>query len=70
MAILAHELLGLRHYSRSDFIVTPRRGVYILESNTLPGMTPESLFPKSISAVGSSLPELIEHLLSLAQNSK
>lgn len=70
MAVEAHRALGLRHYSRSDFIVTPRRGIFILESNTLPGMTSESLFPKAVNAVGSSLPELIEHLISLALERK
>lgn len=68
MAIAAHEALGLRHYSRSDFIVTPRRGIYILEINALPGLTPESLVPKALGAVGSSLPELVEHLIALAMD--
>ncbi len=36
LAIEAHKALGLRHYSRSDFIVHPKRGIYILETNTLP----------------------------------
>ncbi len=69
MAILAHKALGLRHYSRSDFIVSPR-GIYILETNTLPGMTTESLFPKSLAAVGSSLPEFLDHLITLARERK
>jgi len=66
MARKAHEVLGLRHYSRSDFIVHPKRGVYILETNTLPGLTNESLLPKSLAAVGSSLPQFLDHVLSLA----
>lgn len=61
-----HARLGLRHYSRSDFIVHPRRGIYFLEVNTLPGLTPESLFPKSLAAVGSSLSEFLGHVLDLA----
>lgn len=66
----AHKALGLRHYSRSDFIVSPRRGVYILETNTLPGLTNESLLPKSLEAVGMSQKDFIHHILSLALNSK
>ena len=66
MAIQAHKALGLRHYSRSDFIVHPKRGIYILEVNTLPGLTKESLLPKSIEAVGSSLPQFLDHILTLA----
>jgi D-alanine-D-alanine ligase len=66
LAACIHEALGLRHYSRSDFIVHPKRGVYFLEVNTLPGMTEQSLFPKSLHAVGSSMPEFLDHLIMLA----
>lgn len=65
-AIEAHKALNLRHYSRSDFIVHPRRGVYLLEVNTLPGLTPESLFPKSLKAIGSSISEFLDHIVKLA----
>lgn len=61
-----HEAIGLRHYSRSDFIVTPRGKVYFLEVNTLPGLTAESLLPKSLAAVGCPFPEFLRHLISLA----
>jgi D-alanine-D-alanine ligase len=60
-----HEIFGLRHYSRSDFIIHPKRGVYVLEVNTLPGLTNESLLPKSLKAVGSSVSELIQHIIDL-----
>ncbi len=66
MAADAHHALGLRHYSRSDFIVHPRRGIYFLEVNTLPGLTAESLFPKSLNAVGSHLPEFLDHVITQA----
>lgn len=59
-----HDALGLRHYSRSDFIVSPR-GVYYLETNTLPGVTPESLLPKSLAAVGVRLGDFFSHLIDL-----
>lgn len=64
LATLAHEALGLKHYSRTDFIVSPR-GIYYLETNSAPacGMTEASLFPKSLAAVGISLPEFINHVL-------
>ncbi|MDP6387785.1 MAG: D-alanine--D-alanine ligase [Candidatus Pacebacteria bacterium] len=64
-----HRELGLRHYSRSDFIVSPR-GIYFLEVNTLPGLTEKSLVPKSLSAAGSSLPEFLDHLIELAIHGK
>jgi len=68
MAKHAHEALGLRHYSRSDFIVT-REGIYILEVNTLPGLTEESLVPKSLYAVGATLSEFLDHIITLALKS-
>ncbi len=61
----AHRTLGMRDYSRSDFIVTPKR-VYILETNSLPGLTSESLLPKSLRAVGSSVIEFLHHTISRA----
>ena len=52
-----HQVIGCRHYSRSDFIL--RDGdIYFLEVNTLPGLTPESLFPKATEAVGISIPRV------------
>lgn len=70
LAKAAHQALGLRHYSRSDFIVTPRRGIFILETNTLPGLTSESLFPKALNAVGSNLPDFLDHVLQQALEGK
>ena len=64
-AKLIHRALGLRHYSRSDFIVAPK-GVYYLETNTLPGITAESNLPLELAAVGISLPDFLSHLVNLA----
>lgn len=64
-AISAHKALSLRHYSRSDFILN-RFGVYILEVNTLPGLTPASLFPKALLFAGLSLGEFLDHIIALA----
>ena len=64
-ARFAHKTLGLKHYSRSDFIVSPR-GIYFLEANTLPGLTNVSLFPRSLRAVGANLSEFIDHVLTRA----
>jgi D-alanine-D-alanine ligase len=61
-----HEEIGAQHYSRSDFIVS-KRGVYFLEINSAAavGMTSESLFPKAVKAVGSSLKEFTDHIIQL-----
>lgn len=64
-AKIIHQELGVRDYSRSDFIVSPK-GIYYLETNTLPGLTTESLMPKSLAAVGVSLPEFLAHLVTRA----
>ncbi len=69
MARAMHEELGLRHYSRSDFMVSPK-GIYFIETNTLPGMTSESLLPKSLAAIGVSFPEFLSHLVDLALKGK
>ncbi len=65
LAVMVHDLLGLRHYSRTDFILSPR-GIYVLETNSLPGLTPESSLPKALEAVGCSYEEFLDHLLQLA----
>lgn len=69
LARVMHEGLGLRHYSRSDFIISPK-GIYFIETNTLPGMTAESLLPKSLAAVGVSFPDFLSHLVDLALSGK
>ena len=62
-----HRALGLRHYSRSDFIVS-KQEVYFLETNNSAavGLTDQSLLPKSLAAVGISLREFLTHLVNLA----
>ncbi|MBI2046151.1 MAG: D-alanine--D-alanine ligase [Parcubacteria group bacterium] len=65
LAVQAHRAIGARHYSRSDFIISPR-GVYILEINTLPGLTSESLLPKSLAAGGTQFEQFLDHILTLA----
>lgn len=65
LARVIHRSLGLRHYSRSDFIVSPT-GIYYLETNTLPGLTKESLLPKALASVGVSLSEFLSHIAGLA----
>ena len=65
-AVAAHESLGCRHYSRSDFRITPNGKIYILELNTLPGLTSESLFPKAAASVGLEFDQLLSHLVNAA----
>lgn len=67
LAILTHQTLGARDLSRTDFIVDERRGplhgITILEINTLPGMTPTSLFPEAAGLAGLDFRSLVDGLV-------
>lgn len=66
-AKVIHRALHQRHYSRSDFIVSPR-GVYFLETNSAAGtgLTTESNLPMALSAIGVGLKDFMEHLVNMA----
>jgi len=66
MAKKAHEILGLRHYSGSKFIITPRKKIYILETNSLPALHEDSLVHSSLEATGWRHRDFIDHILKLA----
>ncbi|MEO6836683.1 MAG: D-alanine--D-alanine ligase [Candidatus Tumulicola sp.] len=66
LALSAHRLLGLRDYSRTDFIVNRDLRPYILEINSLPGLTPTSLLPDACASVGITFEALIERLIGYA----
>jgi D-alanine-D-alanine ligase len=61
---LAHESLGCRGLTRSDFIWAGEQ-IYFLEINTLPGQTKESLCPKEARAIGMSFADFIEKQIEL-----
>lgn len=62
----AHCALGLSHCSRTDFIIHPRRGVYALEINSAPALTPEATFTHAFAAVGVTFDQILAHLVHLA----
>jgi D-alanine-D-alanine ligase len=66
LGLSAHRLLGLRDYSRSDFIVTRDNRPYLLEVNSLPGLTPVSLVPDACAAIGIGFEALIDRLIGYA----
>ena len=66
LALSVHRLIGLRDYSRTDFIVTNNGRPTILEVNALPGMTPQSLLPDEAQHAGISYEALVERLLQYA----
>ena len=65
IAVVAHQSLGCRDLSRADFIVTDN-DIYLLEVNTLPGMTPTSLYPDGARGYGLDFPELVHYLVERA----
>lgn len=65
-AIAAHRALHLRGYSRTDMILTAAGEFYLLETNTIPGMTPTSLLPQAAAAHGLAFARLLDRLLELA----
>ncbi|MFP4480077.1 MAG: D-alanine--D-alanine ligase family protein [Desulfohalobiaceae bacterium] len=67
LALRAHRALDLQGYSRSDFLVLQEQP-YLLEVNTLPGMTSTSLLPQAAQAQGYSFQDLLAELISLGLN--
>jgi D-alanine-D-alanine ligase len=64
-AVRAHKSLKLRGYSRTDMMLS-EQGLFLLETNTIPGMTPTSLLPAAAAAAGLSFSALLDKLLELA----
>jgi D-alanine-D-alanine ligase len=69
-ALRAHRALHLRGYSRTDMIVAEQGEIFVIETNTIPGMTPTSLLPQAAQAVGYSFPQLLDLLIGLALEQK
>lgn len=65
-AVHVHQLCGCADFSRTDMIVRADGSITILETNTLPGMTDESLLPKAARAVGLDMSGLCDELVHLA----
>ncbi len=64
-ACMAHTALHCRGYSRTDMILS-RGGLYVIETNTIPGMTETSLLPQAAKAAGIAFPELLHRLIVLS----
>jgi D-alanine-D-alanine ligase len=65
-ALRAHRALSCTGYSRTDFIVSAKGPVY-LETNTLPGLTAASLYPKALKAQGIEFPDFLRDQIALAE---
>jgi len=62
IAVQCHELLGCRAVSRTDIIVSNDE-LFVLEVNTIPGMTPTSLLPQAAEYAGISFPQLLDRII-------
>ena len=65
-ALKAHKALSCSGYSRTDFIVSEQGPIY-LETNTLPGLTKASLFPKALKAHGIEFVDFLRDQIVLAE---
>lgn len=63
--VMAHQALQLRGYSRTDMIVRDEE-IFLLETNTIPGMTPTSLLPQAAAQAGLDFSALLDRLISLS----
>ena len=65
-ALAAHRSLGVEIYSRVDVLLDSQNSPFVLEANTIPGMTETSLLPKAAAATGISFPELCKTIAELS----
>ncbi len=70
IALAVHVALGLAGYSRTDLRMSSDGRLYVLETNTLPGMTPTSLFPQAAAAAGIAFPALLDRLVEAAMRGR
>jgi D-alanine-D-alanine ligase len=68
IAVLTYGITGCRGFARIDMIVSEDGSSCVLDINTIPGLTPTSLFPEAARAVGMSLGKLCRKLLEMAMN--
>lgn len=65
LALQVHKTLLCRHLSRTDMLIDASGALYIIDTNTIPGLTSQSLYPKAAKAAGYSWPSLVSTFASL-----
>jgi D-alanine-D-alanine ligase len=70
LGVLAHKTLGCRSFSRVDMMMAPSGDIFVLEVNTIPGMTERSLLPKAARATGLRFSSLCVKILEDALSKK
>lgn len=66
LALRAHRALGCEVYSRVDVLLSESGEPYVIELNTIPGMTDSSLLPEAAGVAGIQLPELVTRIVNLS----
>lgn len=69
-AVTAHKALRLKGYSRTDMMMAEDDSLYLLETNTIPGMTATSLMPQAAAAYGLPFSEFLERLIELGMEGR
>ncbi|MDD5328340.1 MAG: D-alanine--D-alanine ligase [Phycisphaerae bacterium] len=69
-AIECFNALGLKHFARIDFIISPDEAIYALEANSIPGMTSHSLLPKAAAKADISMSDLCIKIIEAALKNK
>ena len=67
LAEKVHQIMGCRHLSRVDTIMQPNGSFVVLEINTIPGLTDQSLYPKAAAVSGFSMSELVKEFVELVK---
>lgn len=62
-AVIAHQTFACRSMSRTDFLVTDRGKIFVIETNTIPGMTLTSLLPEAAGKVGISFSKMLDLII-------
>lgn len=63
LAVAAHSILGCRGMSRTDIFVADNGKLYIIETNTIPGMTPTSLLPEAAGKAGITFAKMLDLII-------
>ena len=66
LALQVYKIVGCRGFARVDFILKDGKNPIVLEINTIPGLTPTSLFPKAAKAFGMTYSQLIDNIIKYA----
>lgn len=70
LARKVHKALGFRHYSSTNFIISPHRGIFVLNATSLPSLAESSIIDKALHAVGAPMSHFLDHILQRALDRK